>query len=125
MDAGPAVFNVRRPGWIRFPSIPATFLEGLFRGKLNTETGPWAGFSSFRAPVKPGSWRRQTSGSCANNCPETVELLSKTALLSSEIADLNVHINRLVEQSRTGLIDITGVGVLVAARILAEVGDVP
>ncbi len=50
--------------------------------------------------------------------------LSSLRLLSSEIADLNVHINRLVEQSRTGLIDITGVGALVAARILAEVGDV-
>jgi len=50
--------------------------------------------------------------------------LSSHRLLSSEIADLNVHINRLVEQSRTGLIDITGVGALVAARILAEVGDV-
>jgi transposase len=44
--------------------------------------------------------------------------------LSSEIADLNVHIRCLVEQSRTGLIEIIGVGPLVAARILADVGDV-
>src|SRR5579859_541483 len=49
-----------------------TFLEALFQGKLNTETGPRGRFSSFRAPVKPEPRRRQTSGSCANNYPETV-----------------------------------------------------
>jgi transposase len=50
--------------------------------------------------------------------------LTSLRRLSSEIADLNVQIRRLVEQSRTGLIEIIGVGPLVAARILAEVGDV-
>jgi hypothetical protein len=29
-----------------------TFLEGLFRGKLNTETGPRGRFSSFQGTCK-------------------------------------------------------------------------
>lgn len=43
---------------------------------------------------------------------------------SSEIAELNLNIRHVVEQSRTSLTTITGIGPLVAARILVEVGDV-
>lgn len=58
---------------------------------------------------------------------ETALLLRRLARLrslTSEIADHNLQIKRLVEQSRSGLIEIPGVGPLVAARILVEVGDV-
>lgn len=58
---------------------------------------------------------------------ETALLLRRLASLgrlSSEIVDLNASIRRLVEQSGTGLTAMPGIGPLVAARILAEVGDV-
>ena len=50
--------------------------------------------------------------------------LGKLLGLDEEIAELRRLISERVERRRTGLARIPGVGVLVAGRILAEVGDV-
>ena len=77
--------------------------------------------------VSKRSLRRAQALLEADASVETAVSLRRLASLrrfNSEIADLNLHIRHLVEESRTGLTTITGVGPLVAARILVEVGDV-
>ena len=57
-------------------------------------------------------------------CEPTRRRLDRLASLDTEIADLTEQISDAVEDSGTGLRNIHGVGVLIAARILAEVVDV-
>ena len=73
------------------------------------------------------SLRRAQALLDADASVETAVSLRRLASLhrfNSEIADLNLNIRHLVDQSRTSLTMITGIGPLVAARILVEVGDV-
>ena len=77
--------------------------------------------------VSKRSLRRAQALLEADASIETAVSLRRLASLrrfNLEIADLNLNIRHLVEQSRTGLTTITGIGPLIAARILVEVGDV-
>jgi transposase len=60
--------------------------------------------------------RGTATGGCASHTPATAD--------SSSIAALSEQISDAVDQTNTGLRSIHGVGVLITARILAEVVDV-
>jgi transposase len=53
------------------------------------------------------------------------QLTDQVARLAADIATLTARLDRLVQRTRTPLLTVRGVGVVVAARLLGELGSTP
>jgi transposase len=88
----------------------------------------WPGYQEQVKNLISKRWLRRVETFLAGNQASRADLarrrLAGLRRLDAESSELKVSITRIVEESGSSLVQITGVSTLVAARILGEVGDV-